>query len=98
MPCPITALKNCSDSSETAGLHDLELQPEAAQHLSGYLQTAYENRDKFFGNARFVRQTVEAIVTKQNLRMAAMNKEQRTRKACNRYYSRMYLNYRRSKK
>ncbi|MEO7306519.1 MAG: AAA family ATPase [Ferruginibacter sp.] len=59
-------------------LNDLTLQPEAAQHLSGYLQRAYENRDKFFGNARFVRQTVEAIITKQHLRMAAMNREQRT--------------------
>jgi SpoVK/Ycf46/Vps4 family AAA+-type ATPase len=60
-------------------LHELALQPEAAQHLSGYLQRAYENRDKFFGNARFVRQTVEAIVTKQHLRMAAMAPQQRTR-------------------
>ncbi len=59
-------------------LHELVLQPEAAQHLSGYLQRACENRDKFFGNARFVRQTVEAVVTKQNLRMAAMPREQRS--------------------
>jgi len=59
-------------------LNDLTLQPEAAQHLSGYLQRAYENRDKFFGNARFVRQSVEAIITKQHLRMAAMNRDQRT--------------------
>jgi SpoVK/Ycf46/Vps4 family AAA+-type ATPase len=62
-------------------LHDLVLEPEAAQHLSGYLQRAYENRDKFFGNARFVRQSVEAIVTKQNLRMAAMLRDQRTQEA-----------------
>ena len=59
-------------------LHDLVLQPEAAQHLSGYLQLAYENRDKFFGNARFVRQTADAIVIKQNLRMAALPRDQRT--------------------
>jgi SpoVK/Ycf46/Vps4 family AAA+-type ATPase len=59
-------------------LHELTLQPGAAQHLSGYLQLAYENRDKFFGNARFVRQTVESIVTRQHLRMAAMPREQRT--------------------
>ncbi len=60
-------------------LHELVLQPEAALHLSGYLQRACENRDKFFGNARFVRQATDAIVTKQNLRMAAMPREQRTR-------------------
>lgn len=59
-------------------LHDLVLLPEAAQHLSGYLQRAYENRDKFFGNARFVRQTADAIVIKQNLRMAALPRDQRT--------------------
>ena len=59
-------------------LYELVLQPEAAQHLSTYLQHAYENRDKFFGNARFVRQTIEAVVTKQNLRMAAMPRDQRT--------------------
>ncbi len=59
-------------------LHDLALQPEAAQHLSAYLQRAYENRDKFFGNARFVRQTADAIVIKQNLRMAALPRDQRT--------------------
>ena len=62
-------------------LHDLALRPDAAQHLSGYLQRAYENRDKFFGNARFVRQTADAIVTKQHLRMAAMPRDQRTHEA-----------------
>lgn len=54
------------------------MQPEAAQYISGYLKKAFDNRDKFFGNARFVRQAVEAIVTKQNLRMAALLPEQRT--------------------
>ncbi len=62
-------------------LHDLALLPDAAQHLSRYLQRAYENRDKFFGNARFVRQTADAIVTKQHLRMAAMPRDQRTHEA-----------------
>jgi SpoVK/Ycf46/Vps4 family AAA+-type ATPase len=59
-------------------LHDLTLQPEAAQQLSAYLQRACDNRDKFFGNARFVRQITDAIVIKQNLRMAALSREQRT--------------------
>ena len=59
-------------------MHDLVLQPEAEQHLSGYFQRACENRDKFFGNARFVRQIVDVVATKQNLRMAAMPREQRT--------------------
>lgn len=58
--------------------HELLLQDDAAQHLSSYLKNAYESRDKFFGNARFVRQTVEAIVTRQHLRMAAIPVVQRT--------------------
>jgi len=58
--------------------NDLALDDEAAQHLSTYLQKAYQERDKFFGNARFVRQTVEAIVTRQHLRMASIPREQRT--------------------
>jgi SpoVK/Ycf46/Vps4 family AAA+-type ATPase len=59
-------------------MHELALAPEAQQHLSGFLSQAYDGRDKFFGNARFVRQAVEAIVTKQHLRMAAMPSAQRT--------------------
>ncbi len=59
-------------------LHELLLNPEAAASLSDYLNRACENRDKFFGNARFVRQAVEAIVNRQYLRMAALVKEQRT--------------------
>ncbi|MFZ1304883.1 MAG: hypothetical protein WAR80_03530, partial [Ferruginibacter sp.] len=59
-------------------LHDMVLLPDAALHLSDYLKRAYENRDKFFGNARFVRQTADAIVIKQHLRMAAMPRDQRT--------------------
>ncbi len=58
-------------------LHELTLADDALQHLSGYLQQAYDGRDKFFGNARFVRQTVDAIVTRQHLRMAAMPSAQR---------------------
>ncbi|HEX2683394.1 MAG TPA: AAA family ATPase [Ferruginibacter sp.] len=59
-------------------LHDLEMDTSAADHVSNYLKNSYENRDKFFGNARFVRQSVESIVTRQNLRMAALPREQRT--------------------
>lgn len=57
---------------------DLALQPDALQYLSAYLEQAYQARDKYFGNARFVRQAVEAIVTRQNLRMAGMPAAQRT--------------------
>lgn len=57
---------------------DLVLQPDALQYLSAYLEQAYQTRDKYFGNARFVRQAVEGIVTRQNLRMAALAAGQRT--------------------
>ncbi|MFT3827069.1 MAG: AAA family ATPase [Chitinophagaceae bacterium] len=57
--------------------HNLVLQADALQYLSGYIKDAYETRDKYFGNARFARQTVDSIITKQNLRLAALPREQR---------------------
>lgn len=45
---------------------------EAETHLKNYLHELYENRDKFFGNARTVRQVVGDVVMKQNLRLASM--------------------------
>ena len=57
---------------------ELTLQGDASQYLSDYLSQAYDHRDKFFGNARFVRQAVETIVTRQNLRMAALPSAVRT--------------------
>jgi len=45
---------------------------EAEAHLKNYLNELYENRDKFFGNARTVRQVVGDVVMKQNLRLASM--------------------------
>lgn len=45
---------------------------EAKAHLGNYFTTLYEHRDKFFGNARTVRQTVGDVIMKQNLRMASI--------------------------
>lgn len=53
---------------------------EAANHLRNYLNGLYEKRDKFFGNARTVRQTVGDVVMKQNLRLASMPAHERTPK------------------
>lgn len=50
---------------------------DAELHLKDYLNDLYENRDKFFGNARTVRQVVGEVVMKQNLRLASMPSEQR---------------------
>lgn len=50
---------------------------EARAHLEVYLSTLYDQRDKFFGNARSVRQIVSDIVRKQHLRLAAIPFEKR---------------------
>ncbi len=55
----------------------LTASPEAEVHLKNYLNQLYENRDKFFGNARTVRQVVGDIVMKQNLRLASIPSTER---------------------
>jgi hypothetical protein len=56
----------------------LTASPEAEAHLKSYLQQLYDTRDKFFGNARTVRQLVGEVVMKQNLRLASVPAEQRS--------------------
>jgi SpoVK/Ycf46/Vps4 family AAA+-type ATPase len=51
---------------------------EAEQHLKGYLEALYQKRDKFFGNARTVRQVVGESIKNQHLRMAALDSAERT--------------------
>lgn len=58
----------------------LNTSPEAESHLKNYLVSLYEARDKFFGNARTVRQLVGEVVRKQNLRLASIPSEQRDKK------------------
>jgi SpoVK/Ycf46/Vps4 family AAA+-type ATPase len=52
----------------------------ATAHLKSHLNFLYENRDKYFGNARTVRQIVSDAVKHQNLRMASMPAAERTAK------------------
>ncbi len=52
--------------------------PEAEAHLKAYLNLLYEHRDKYFGNARTVRQLVGESVKNQHLRMAALPADERT--------------------
>ncbi len=54
---------------------------EADAHLRNYLNQLYTNRDKFFGNARSVRQVVGEAVKNQHLRMASYESSQRTHEA-----------------
>jgi SpoVK/Ycf46/Vps4 family AAA+-type ATPase len=57
---------------------NLALHPEAAEYLKTYLQFIYDSRDKYFGNAREVRRIVEKAVRQQHLRLASMERGQRT--------------------
>ena len=60
---------------------DLEVDETAKQHIQQYFALLYKNKDKFFGNARTVRQTTEDVIKKQNIRMATLDKNSRTQQA-----------------
>ncbi len=51
---------------------------EAEAHLKNYLEQLYTNRDKFFGNARSVRQIIGESIKNQHLRMASLTSAERT--------------------
>lgn len=51
---------------------------EVETHLKNYFAHLYSNRDKYFGNARTVRQIVSEAIKNQNLRLAEMLHSQRT--------------------
>ena len=53
----------------------------AAAHLSRYLTGLYDLRDKYFGNARSVRQVIREAVKNQHLRMALLPNDERTPEA-----------------
>lgn len=50
---------------------------EALKHLNDYFSSLVSRKDKFFGNARTVRQTIGECVMKQNLRMASIPSNER---------------------
>lgn len=54
-----------------------ELDREAEEHLAGYLSFLHSYRDRYFGNARTVRTIIDQAIKNQNLRLAALSKEQR---------------------
>lgn len=55
----------------------LVLEPDAREHLRQYLSFLFEYRDKYFGNARTVRNVVSDIIKNQNLRLAAIPPSER---------------------
>lgn len=52
---------------------------EAESHLKSYISHLYLNRNRFFGNARSMRKLVEKSIRNQELRMADLPKDQRTK-------------------
>jgi SpoVK/Ycf46/Vps4 family AAA+-type ATPase len=65
--------------------HDagVTLAQDAEEHMKNYLEFVHEYRDKYFGNARVVRQVVTDAINKHNLRLAAMPREERTENVLN---------------
>ena len=56
---------------------DLKVDKDARDHLTKYLDFLYDARDKYFGNARSVRNIVTDIVKNQSLRLASIPGEDR---------------------
>jgi SpoVK/Ycf46/Vps4 family AAA+-type ATPase len=55
----------------------MTLAEDAEEHMRNYLAFVHEYRDKYFGNARNVRQIITDAINKHNLRIAAMAKDDR---------------------
>lgn len=50
---------------------------EAEEHLLAYFEFLFKYRDKYFGNARTVRQIVTEVIKNQNLRLASLTPDER---------------------
>jgi SpoVK/Ycf46/Vps4 family AAA+-type ATPase len=57
---------------------ELYFSEEAAEQFSSYVMNAYNQRDKYFGNARVMRQWCSLIIKNQHLRMAEIPAGERT--------------------
>jgi len=58
-----------------------KLHKAAKEHLAKYLAFLHEFRDKYFGNARTVRNIITEVIKNQNLRLAALPTTKRTKTA-----------------
>lgn len=58
-------------------------EPDAENHLREYLSFLHEYRDKYFGNARTVRNIVNEAIKNHNLRLAALRPEERAKTPSN---------------
>ncbi len=57
---------------------EMKITPKALEHLTGYFKFLYDYRDKYFGNARSIRQIIQDVIKNQNLRLAKANADART--------------------
>jgi SpoVK/Ycf46/Vps4 family AAA+-type ATPase len=58
---------------------NIKLDNEAYDYLQKYIDWLYKSRDKYFGNAREIRKLVGEAIQNQNLRLASLAKDQRTK-------------------
>jgi len=56
---------------------EMRITPKALEHLTGYFKFLYDYRDKYFGNARSIRQIIQDVIKNQNLRLAKANADAR---------------------
>ncbi|MFM2269650.1 MAG: hypothetical protein RL757_3091 [Bacteroidota bacterium] len=56
----------------------MQISPESEEYLRNYLTFIHQYRDKYFGNARTIRQIVDEAIKKYDLRLAAAPVELRT--------------------
>ena len=57
---------------------EMRITPKALDHLKAYFRLLYDYRDKYFGNARSIRQVIQDVIRNQNLRMAKSAAEVKT--------------------
>ncbi|HEX8549639.1 MAG TPA: AAA family ATPase [Cytophagaceae bacterium] len=58
---------------------NLSMTEEAKEHLTLYINYLLDKRDRFFGNARSVRKVIKEVIKNQNLRMATMANDERSK-------------------
>ena len=57
---------------------EMRITPKALEHLMGYFKFLYDYRDKYFGNARSIRQIIQDVIKNQNLRLAKAGNDAKT--------------------
>jgi SpoVK/Ycf46/Vps4 family AAA+-type ATPase len=57
----------------------LKLDAEAEAHLKAYISHLYNTRNRYFGNARSIRKIIEKTIRNQELRMANLPKNKRSK-------------------